>query len=286
VSLLYYWRPDNYRRDRSFGFGYHLNQNSAVLQTLQPGQSVWAFTRRTRDGLYVLAAELVTRTVTHNPPNYRYGTFRVWGDLERTRYFDVDVGPSTEILICHLSVRTQGMHLGQSFQGAAAVRGLTLADHQLLTEFARDLPVLDRAIIYPEDEFEARLLLGETARHLVLREERAAYGRRLDYLFTTVDVHRARRNVEALQEMYRGCCQICTFNPQDEYSHFLCHGHHIEWLSRGGEDSMENMLLLCPNHHSAIHRDDAPFDYRFLTFSYSNGRIEALRLNQHLPLAV
>src|SRR5215831_10470997 len=26
MPLLYYWRPDNYSRDRSFGFGYHLNQ--------------------------------------------------------------------------------------------------------------------------------------------------------------------------------------------------------------------------------------------------------------------
>jgi hypothetical protein len=28
VNVLYYWRPDNYLRDRRFGFGYHLNQNS------------------------------------------------------------------------------------------------------------------------------------------------------------------------------------------------------------------------------------------------------------------
>src|SRR5262249_13974562 len=144
-------------------------------QSLQPGESVWAFTRRERDGLYVLAAELFTRAVTHNPPNYRYGTFRVWGDLERTRYFDVAVGPNAEPLIRHLSVRAQGAALGQSFQGPAAVRRLTLTDHQLLVEFARDLSVVDRAIIYPEDEFEARLLLGQSARQLVLREERADY---------------------------------------------------------------------------------------------------------------
>lgn len=62
MSVLYYWRPDNYIRDRKFGFGYHLNQNSPVLTSLQAGNSVWAFTR---DGLgrYILAAELVVNSL-------------------------------------------------------------------------------------------------------------------------------------------------------------------------------------------------------------------------------
>ena len=59
MSLLYFWRLDNYRRDRVFGFGYHLNQNSPAMATVGPGDSLWAFTRRARDGLYLLAAELI-----------------------------------------------------------------------------------------------------------------------------------------------------------------------------------------------------------------------------------
>ncbi len=62
-----------------------------------PGDSLWAFTRRTHDGLYILAAELVIRAVTRNPPNYRYGIYRAWGDLARSRYFDVELGPSAEL---------------------------------------------------------------------------------------------------------------------------------------------------------------------------------------------
>src|SRR3712207_8348770 len=37
----------------------------------------------------------------------------------------------------------------------------------------------------------------------------------------------------------------------------LCHGHHIQWLSQGGEDEIENMVLICPNHHTAVHQADA-----------------------------
>jgi 5-methylcytosine-specific restriction enzyme A len=204
MSLLYYWRPDNYGRDRRFGFGYHLNQNSPQLASARPGDSLWAFTRRKRDGLYVLAAELVVRALTRNPPNYRYGRYRIWGELAATRYFDLDIAPSVDLLIRSLHIRAQGEHLGQAFQGHAAVRALTEADHLMLTGFSRNLPTLGRVRIYPEDEFEARLIQGNDARPLVLREEASAYGERLQYLYESVDVHRARRHVERLQELYTG----------------------------------------------------------------------------------
>jgi predicted HNH restriction endonuclease len=45
------------------------------------------------------------------------------------------------------------------------------------------------------------------------------------------------------------------------------------------------MVLVCPNHHAAIHRDDAAFDYGDLKFLYSNGLMEPLRANEHLLAA-
>ena len=285
MPLLYYWQPDNYRRDASFGFGYHLNQNSPAMSTAVAGDSVWAFTRRRGDRLYVLAAELVVRAVTRNPPNYRYGAFRLWGDLHRSRYFDIAVSPNAEPLIRTLGVRSGAQRLGQSFQGHAAVRPISVLDHQLLAGFATDLPVLERVHLYPEDEFEARLLHGADARKMILRESATQLTKRQAYLFESVNVLRAQKNVAALQELYGGQCQICLFHPRERYRHRLCHGHHIEWLSRGGDDELDNMALVCPNHHAAIHRDDATFDYAALAFSYSNGLVEPLQLNRHLPAA-
>jgi 5-methylcytosine-specific restriction protein A len=284
VNTLYYWRPDNYQRDRRFGFGYHLNQNSPVLASVGAGDTVWAFTRD-RLGRYVLAAALVVRAVTRNPPSYRYGRYRVWGDLDRTRYFDVDASPGAEQLVRHLRITTRADILAQSFQGCRAVRPLEGADHQLLAHFAAELPVLARVGIYPEDEFEARLLLGSGARELLLPDGDEAHAARLRYLFETVDVTRARRHVEWLQEEYGGQCQICVFDAWGRYGRRLCHGHHIQWLSRGGDDELENMVLICPNHHAAVHQADAVFDYADLAFRFSNGLVEGIRLNRHLPRA-
>lgn len=285
MPLLYYWRPDNYARDRSYGFGFHLNQNSPAMAAALPGDSLWAFSRRLRDGLYVLAAELVVKALTHNPYNYRYGTWRIWGDLHRSRYFDVDVGPGTDSLIRALGVRAAGARLGQSFQGHAAVRVISEPAHRMLVEFARDLPRLSHAAIYAEDEFEARLVHDRPVRGLVIRERRTTHDLRLRYLYDTVDMQRARKHVDALHELYDGRCQICLYDPRQRYGHRTCHGHHIQWLSRGGEDELENMVLVCPNHHSSIHRDDAAFDYADFTFTFTNGLRESLSLNRHLPPA-
>ena len=47
----------------------------------------------------------------------------------------------------------------------------------------------------------------------------------------------------------------------------------------------ENMVLVCPNHHAAIHCDDAAFDYADTAFGFSNGLRESLQVNRHLPAA-
>lgn len=285
MPLLYYWRPDNYTRDRAFGFGYHLNQNSPAMAAARPGDSLWAFTRRPRDGLYVLAAELVVRALTRNPPRYRYGAYRLWGDLEKSRYFDAEAGANAEPLLRRLGVPAHTPRLGQSFQGHAAVRVISEADHRLLAALSANRPVAERAGIYPEDELDVRLVHGDEAQPFVIGGGRPEHARRLEYLYHTVDVRRARRHVAHLQELYGGCCQLCLYDPAARYGHHVCHGHHIQWLSRGGEDEPENLVLLCPNHHAAVHCDDAPFDYAGLAFTFSRGPGERVRLNRHLPSA-
>ena len=131
MPLLYYWRSDNYRRDLDYGVGYHLNSKNRLLHDLSIGDSLWAFTRNNQQR-YVLAAELVVRAKTKNPPNFRYGPYRVWGDLNKSRYFDIQQQLGVEQIIRHFSMKADAAILGRSFQGKAAVRPLTPADHQIL----------------------------------------------------------------------------------------------------------------------------------------------------------
>ena len=246
MPLLYYWRGDNYRRDLDMGAGYHLNQASPLMHQFDLGDSLWAFTRAS-DGQYVLAVELVVRAKTFNPPNFRYGRYRVWGDLRKSRYFRVEGQPSVEQIIRSLSFQVNAPILGQSFQGRAAVRMISPEDHRILSAVARNLLLEPRARLLPEERLEAALLLSdeEAVENLVHEEEYGIALQRREYLFRQAPI-RNRQLVQQLQELYTGMCQICLWDPRSRYGEALCQGHHIRWLSRGGEDSVENMILPVP----------------------------------------
>ena len=219
---------------------------------------------------------------TLNPPGFQYGRYRVWGSLRDSRYFRVEGQPAIEPVIRRLSVKAEAKVLGRAFQGHAAVRTLTVADHLLLTAVARDLPLETRARILPEDRLEATCLVGDSAavEELVRRERAGIAEERATYLAHQAPT-RDRSLVRDLQDLYGGRCQICLWDPRSKYGEPACHVHHIQWLSRGGSDNLENVVLICPNHHAVIHRTDAPFDYADYSFVFRAHR-EALVLDRHL----
>jgi 5-methylcytosine-specific restriction enzyme A len=279
VNLLYFWRGDNYRRDLDLGVGFHLNQKNPLLHQIGIGNSLWAFTRKP-DRHYAIAAELVISAKTMNPRGFRYGPYRVWGDLQRSRYFRIDDQPDISLLIRTLSVAAKADVLGRSFQGKAAVRSLSEEDHLHLLAYAQGLPLEPRARLLPEERLEALLLAGdESAVAQLLKDEPSGIAEeRRRYLMTEV-VRRDRDLVERLRELYAGECQICGWAPRSHYGTEICEAHHVRWLSRGGDDALTNLVLVCPNHHRAIHRCDAPFDFgdNAFVFPHMNETLTRLR---------
>ena len=104
--------------------------------------------------------------------------------------------------------------------------------------------------------------------------------KRLEYLYQQAPA-RNKHLVDKLQFTYIGKCQLCKWAPRDRYGQLLCQGHHLQWLSRGGRDVLQNMVLICPNHHVAVHRCDSPFDFADHAFDFRSHR-EPLLLNVHL----
>lgn len=284
MPLLFYWSYENYLSDLDEGAGYHLNSKYKVLHEADTGDSVWAISRLP-SGAYVIAVELVVRARTRNAPGYQYGTYRVWGDLDRSRYFQLGSQPNAEPLIRRLSPLTRADSLYHSFMGPGSVRRLTEQDHQLLSAAARDLPEEPRAQLLPEDTLETVLYGGDRqAATAYVREQAHGLSSSRQRTITREVPERNRTLVEQLRQLYEGRCQICRWNPVETYSEHLCEGHHIQWLSRGGDDRLDNLMLVCPNHHRAIHRCDAPLDYADMAFDFGAHR-EELALNLHLELA-
>ena len=79
------------------------------------------------------------------------------------------------------------------------------------------------------------------------------------------------RNQEPLvpapaQQQTRGICQLCNqpapFSTSNGEPYLET--HHIHWLSKGGEDVMENTVSLCPNCHRKMHVLNLPEDVAIL----------------------
>lgn len=67
---------------------------------------------------------------------------------------------------------------------------------------------------------------------------------------------------EFAKQRANGVCELCNqvapfTNKQNE---LYLETHHIEWLSNGGSDTIENTVALCPNCHKKMHVVDDPND--------------------------
>jgi predicted HNH restriction endonuclease len=283
MHLLYYWTRDNYRRDLDLGAGFHLNQKNDFLHKVEIGESVWSFSRNSK-GSYVLAAELVVSAKTINPPGFRYGPFRIWGDLEKSSYFSIESQTNIEPLIRGLSCTTNASKLGMSFQGARAVKSINPIDHELLRTYSKTLSPEPRAKIFPEDQLEAAIVSGDQVlvKSLLAEDKSGMASKRKKYFFTESQA-RNQKLVRTLRELYDGCCQLSGWDPRNIYGKDLCEAHHLHWLSRGGEDKLENMLLISPNFHRAIHRCDAQFNFENGTILFPNQEHQMM-FNEHIDL--
>ena len=74
--------------------------------------------------------------------------------------------------------------------------------------------------------------------------------------------YRSPEVAEYAKKSANGICQLCG-NPApfiDRNGEPYLESHHVIWLSRGGTDTPDNVVGLCPNCHSKMHAIDDPID--------------------------
>jgi 5-methylcytosine-specific restriction protein A len=60
---------------------------------------------------------------------------------------------------------------------------------------------------------------------------------------------------ELARRRANGCCQLCGCQApfRSKQNEPYLEIHHIKWLSKGGRDTIENAVALCPNCHTKMH---------------------------------
>lgn len=85
-----------------------------------------------------------------------------------------------------------------------------------------------------------------------------------------------------LKEVYEYRCQICGENIGSRYDTHIVEAHHIDYFVTSLNNDASNQLIVCPNHHSIIHKTNPKFIRGKKLFLYPNGLKDELKLNVHL----
>lgn len=291
MDLLAYWRYDNYLRDLDKGAGFHFNSNQSRLHTaIDVGERLWLFTRVVNVGRseYRLLARLNVVAKTINAPDYQYGPYRVWGDTASSRYFKVTQDSKDDVFELFRLLDFDGPSLANKdrtslAQACQTIRSLKPLASNLLESFSESLQNEPRAKAVPDEEkLEQAIYANEPSQlDFILESPAIAYTEsHKNQLRQSYD--RNRQLVQDLHGIYSGRCQVTGHDSPLLYGVPTAEAHHIVYRSRGGNDVIENMVLLSPNLHRAVHAAEAHFDYNTLSFAFSNGRVEPLVLNKHL----
>lgn len=91
---------------------------------------------------------------------------------------------------------------------------------------------------------------------------------------------------EGLKAFYGYRCQVCGQDFTSIYGVPYAETHHIDYLRNSGPDTLENMIVLCPNHHRLVHATNARFDRDALAYLYPNGVSEELLVTDHFRAGI
>ena len=81
-------------------------------------------------------------------------------------------------------------------------------------------------------------------------------------------LRRVRDTVKSkkLKKIYENKCQICDYSFPQYVKSGYSEVHHVRPMADEGDDDFDNMLVLCPNHHTE-------FDYKIIQFNASKNNI-------------
>lgn len=102
---------------------------------------------------------------------------------------------------------------------------------------------------------------------------------------TTSVYKRSLEVIKKLKAKYKGLCQITgdRLPSFKEYGIDVTEAHHIYYLSEGGLDGVSsNIIIISPEWHRLLHKENPKFDPKILTFNFSNGKVLHIKYAGHL----
>lgn len=115
----------------------------------------------------------------------------------------------------------------------------------------------NKSLIQNEEKLEKSILrkTKQEIKELAIEKSELNKNRNLVRKVSTYNYERSLVIREYVKELANGICQLCDNKaPFEVKGKPFLHVHHIEYLSEGGKDTIENAIAVCPNCHAKIHQ--------------------------------
>jgi hypothetical protein len=138
-------------------------------------------------------------------------------------------------------------------------------------DYAQLAPTLNKI---PEEIYEAndddKFFMTDTTASIVERQLLVKY-RKMD-----------RSIIRMLKKFYDYKDEISGEKIGSEYGDSVVEAHHIEYFTASQNNDSTNIIIISPNYHRIIHKNNPHFNRNKFQFEFSNGEILKLKLYDHL----
>ena len=91
-----------------------------------------------------------------------------------------------------------------------------------------------------------------------------------------------RSIIVTLKRFYDYRDEISGEKIGDEYGDSVVEAHHIEYFTRSQNNDSTNIIIISPNYHRIIHKNNPWFNRKKFQFEFENGQVLRLKLYEHL----
>jgi predicted restriction endonuclease len=93
-----------------------------------------------------------------------------------------------------------------------------------------------------------------------------------------------RSIIRMLKEFYDYRDEISGEKIGEPYGDSVVEAHHIDYFTRSQNNDSTNIIIISPNYHRIIHKNNPHFNRKKFQFEFQNGEVLRLQLYEHLKV--
>lgn len=142
-----------------------------------------------------------------------------------------------------------------------------VSDYQQLAHTLSHIP----EEIYEQNEDEKFFMLDNNA--TIEEKQQLVKYRKID-----------RSIIQNLKKFYDYRDEISGEKIGNEYGDSVVEAHHIDYFTQSQNNDSTNIIIISPNYHRIIHRNNPHFNRKKFQFEFDNGETSKLKLFEHLQM--